>query len=123
VLTRRRAAAAEGLYGVVDQVDDDPPDLLDIHPDGRQAVGEAPIYTNLAEEPVVERQRFTQNGVEVRRDGAGRRHSRKLRELVHELLERLDFADDCRGALVDELPSRHWGAREVPAHALGAQLD
>ena len=95
-------AAAERLDGVVDQVDHHASDLLDVEAHWRQPVGEPLLDPNLPKEAVVERERLVEHAVQIRRDGAGRRHARKLRELVHQRLERLDFADDRGGAFLDE---------------------
>ena len=75
------------------------------------------------EQPVVERQRLGEQRVQVGRHDARRRHPRELRELVDQLLQRLDLADDGRGALLDQLARRRRRGAEVAAHPLGAQLN
>ena len=58
VRARRRGAAAERLDGVVDEVDDDPADLLDV--DAHRAAAPRRSRRSIrivAEQPVVERQR------------------------------------------------------------------
>ena len=72
---------------------------------------------------VVERQRLRQRGVQVGGRRARRRHPRELRELVDECLERLDLADDGRRALLDQRARRCGSRAELPAHALGAELN
>ena len=114
---------AERLDRVVDEIDDDAAHLLEIHADLRQPLAIAALDLNVAEEVVVEGQRLVERGIQVGGRRARRRHARELRELVDERLERLDLADDRRRALFDQRPRRRRRRTELPAHALGAQLD
>ena len=63
-------------------------------PHGRQRRIVVPLEPQLAEEPVVERQRVVEQRVQIRRHGARRRHARELRELVDQPLQRVDLRDD-----------------------------
>ena len=84
---------------------------------------EAPLDRHLGEEAVVQRERLGDQLMQIGRHRARRRHARELRELVDQALQRFDLADDRRRALVDQRagPGRRVG--EVPAQALGGQLD
>ena len=57
------------LDRVVDEVDDDPANLLPVHPHQRQRVGE-PLEPTSPKEAVIERQRFVEEPVQIGRHGA-----------------------------------------------------
>ena len=99
------------LDRVVDQVDDRPAGSAR----RRAAPAAAPAakrrsICDVAEEPVVERQRLVEQPFRLGRHRARRRHARELRELVDQPLERFDLGDDRRRALVDERARRFGGA-------------
>ena len=82
-----------GLDGVVEQVDEHALDL--VRRRAAAAAAMAPGACAASTSPiaaVVERQRLVDDVVDRRRLEAGRRQARELRELVHQVLERLDLA-------------------------------
>ena len=120
---RARLHASHGFDAIVHEVDDDAADLLDVEPHRRQRRRELADEGDLAEQPVVERQRVGQDAIQVGRHRARRRHARELRELVDQRLERFDLADDRRRAFLDQRARGFRRAAEVTAHPLGRELD
>ena len=104
------AGSIHRLDRVVDEIDDHAANLLAVDAHLRQLLREAPLEADLAQQPLIQRERLVQEGVQVGRHRARRRHARELRELVHERLQRIDFSDDGRRALFDERVRRS-GAR------------
>ena len=88
-----------------------------------QLLGKVAPEFDLGEQSLIERQRLVQERVQVGRYRARGRHARELRELVHQPLERLDFADDRRRAFVDERTRRLGRLREMASEPLGAELN
>ncbi len=117
------AALLHRLDRVVDQVDDDAPDLFRIDRDLRQRVGEPSLDVDSHEDSLVETKDIGQQVVKVRGDRARRRHAGELREFVHQRLQRLDFLDDCARAFRSQRSGRLGRRRQVPPQPFGGQLN
>ena len=117
------ALPIHGFDGVIDEVDDDAPQLFDVKAYERDVVRKTPNHGDVVEETVVERQRLGDELREIRRHRSRGRHPRELRELVDQTLERFDFPDDRGRALVDEFTGAGRASGEMAAQTLGRELN